>query len=282
MEKTLKHQSERNSKKMKKEITEKRGNNGTMSTSTPSATPLKSYDTVLPFTVNQTLPALRSEPMHYYRFYPSEPVLQTEVYLPKKCHFQSRLYTILQNGLDLKTLKAHFLDETKRQKINHLLENYFSIRDYPTELINDMRQVYYGCSIGEVDGIYYNPETGIDDERSQVIRLIFRPDLSDLFKRYPGNEKYIIDTSRSILGYRFGHELMLTNDELDKIQQDVRVHIISWIQTVGLFIFGFFIYELCEEITQRCNAGLMSWDKAEKEIWITSMITCNLNRIVLQ
>src|ERR1051325_4316037 len=119
-----------------------------------------------------------------YQFFPSEPSVFMEIYLPKKANFQGTLYETLTQGFNLAILKAHFSDPDKQIKIKNLLDRYYSISQYNQQIIDDFLPVFFGYSMYEVDGVFYSDKKGIIEERVQAIRIIFKPDYDYLFKNF--------------------------------------------------------------------------------------------------
>ncbi len=176
-----------------------------------------------------------------YMFKPMEIGLAVELLLPKKNIFQPVLYKSLQEGYDHDKVIAHFNDEEKGPKIKEFLKNYSALQEFPP--MPD--PVYYGYSMYEVDGSYVGDKGRIYDERTQVLKLMFIPDIQTNIK--------------ALLPNRFGHEHLLepTGEEELKIK--------NWMLGVGLFVFGYLVYNVCEFIEDN-----LPREQAEEEIWVTS------------
>lgn len=65
------------------------------------------------------------------------------------------------------------------------------------------------------------------------------------------------------------------------MQVEVVDYLGKWANYVGLFLFGFIVYEICEQITRLCSLGKMQWNDAEDEIWVTSFWNLVINPIKL-
>src|SRR5262245_1136935 len=85
-----------------------------------------------------------------YAFNPSEHGIFVEIYLPKKAEFQRTLYQALTEGFDIEMVRSHF--QAKQERINSFLRGHYSCQGR----IEGMRQVFYGYSMYEVDGVYYD------------------------------------------------------------------------------------------------------------------------------
>lgn len=214
-----------------------------------------------------------------YKFIPGEPGIFVEIYLPKKADFQGTLYDTLTKGFNIENVKEHFKDLRKRPLIKSMLEKYDKIANYSDSFIDELQPVFFGYSMYEVDGVFYGGENKIYEERTQVIRLMFRPELDKLFiDKYKGNEQEISKITKQYL--------RTTRDKDDYLQsncsgfeKNVIEGIDSWVKCVGLFLFGYIIYEICERIIMLCQNGNLSWDQAEEEIWVTSIWNLVINPI---
>ena len=108
----------------------------------------------------------------------SEPAIFVELYLPKKSYFQGTLYDTLTKGFDLDTVKKHFQD--KQEAIQAMLQTHQQWRDYSDESIQSIEPFYFGYSIYEVDGVFLGKDGRPIEEKTQVIRFLFRADTEKL------------------------------------------------------------------------------------------------------
>jgi hypothetical protein len=69
--------------------------------------------------------------------------------------------------------------------------------------------------------------------------------------------------------------------KLTPLQAEVVEYIEQWTDYVGLFIFGYLVYEICEQITRLCMKGEIGWNQAEDEIWVTSFWNLVINPVKL-
>lgn len=125
-----------------------------------------------------------------YVFSRGERGIFAEVYFPKKVAFQGTIFTALEKGYDEKVVKRYF-----KRKIDVLLAE---LAEYPTDIFNPYRygtlqkpkepetaaakvrkrinmyvSPFKGWSMYEVDGVFFKRGRA-DEERTQVIRLMFR------------------------------------------------------------------------------------------------------------
>jgi len=221
-----------------------------------------------------------------YKFQRGEPGIFVEIYLPKKASFQGTLYDTLVNGFEVQKVINHFKTREKAEGIKDLLERY---RDSVEFLNNEsdidaFPQVLHGYTMYEVEGVYYkSSKQRIQSELTQVVRIMFKPDLSQLALTYPGDEnaKGINRTAKDYLRYPEGRDKFKRTRTLSPMQIEVVDYLEKWANYVGLFLFGFIIYEICEQITRLCAQGKMQWDDAEDEIWVTSFWNLVINPIRL-
>jgi hypothetical protein len=70
---------------------------------------------------------------------------------PKKPSFKT-LYQALTEGFDIEKVRSHF--QAKRNGSNAFLQGHYRCDGR----IETMQQVFYGYSMYEVDGVYYDPK----------------------------------------------------------------------------------------------------------------------------
>jgi hypothetical protein len=219
-----------------------------------------------------------------YKFMPSDPGIFVEIYLPKKTDFQPTLYSTLAKGFQIDLVKKHFELPEKASGIKSLLEHYQDSVQYLELDLADFPSVLHGYSMYEVDGVFYNSQTQqIQEERTQVLRIMFTPPLDSLLDKYQGeeNRKQINRTTKDFLRFPAGRRTFKIERQLTEMQIELVDYLEKWTDFVGLFLFGFLVYEICEQITRLCSEGRMHWDKAEDEIWVTSFWNLVINPIKL-
>ena len=106
-----------------------------------------------------------------YKTFTAEPGMLVEVYFPKKASYQGQLYAALTAGLDREVVRQYLWQHMPRVK--HLVRPNFS-KPF-TERAVDYEQVFHGFSLYEVDGVFRGKDTSYE-ERTQVLRLLFKPD----------------------------------------------------------------------------------------------------------
>ena len=223
-----------------------------------------------------------------YIFNPGEPSILVEIYLPKKTQYQEKLYNTLTNGFKI-NLNEYFNGNLKNE-IKEFIVNYNSIIDDYEIFSSNPDKVFYGYSMYEVDGVFYNADKDrIDEERTQIIRLIFKTDLKSLFSEFktsfpnsqidPKNFRYYVrhflcssyrGSFRNINEFDFLD--ILINPGTDKREMEFILKIVeTWVDYTGFFLFGYIVFQLTKGV-----------DKIEDEIWVSSSRYSTINRIVRQ
>ena len=176
-----------------------------------------------------------------YKFLPSEPGLLVEMYLPKKSAFQGTLFDTLEKGFVLQEVKSHF--RIHEAKIKQLLEHYGEIPDYTESQIQSFPELFYGYSSYEVDGVFLNEKSTLDEERTQVIRFMFKLDWSSVIgdSQDSANIRKIKATVvRYLESGPAGGEIM-TNPSLSEGEGAAIRKVEAWVGYVGLFMFGYVV-----------------------------------------
>lgn len=229
-----------------------------------------------------------------YRFNSSETGIFVEIYLPKKARFQGTLHDTLTKGFNPTYVKKHFQNQKKRERINQLLEKYERITSYTSEMIDGLEEVFFGYSIYEVDGVFlktsrnYPENKGakrskrksvIMEERTQIIRVLFKPDLGKFLKEREDRRKDLECLTREYLRRSGTHDLFIESHSLDELQMEVVAYLRKWVGDVGLFLFGYIVYEICARILNLFKKGKIDLDQVEDEIWVTSWWNLVINKI---
>ena len=252
-----------------------------------------------------------------YRFTRGRRAIVAEVHFPKKVEYQSPIFLALRAGLEEQGVKDYLSEhiEPVMQEMEEYLQ-LFDPRQYertrmPSRLNispEDARQRiamyqshFKGWSGYEVDGTYLNePEERlrmpfrerIDEERTQIIRLIFRLesayepvaktercyDVLEALKRWvmaeSGRLDHILPWSRTekqrfiaLHGSWPRHKRAFLNMYYELITKEVK----KWIDDTGLFVFGFLIRNFWTKII---DLGYQ-----ETEIWVVNYFNANLNTI---
>jgi hypothetical protein len=205
-----------------------------------------------------------------YHFHGYEPGILTEVFLPKKSKFQGRLYETLTNGFDIKNVKKNF--KKNRKQISVLLADFNEVGEITDKRIDSMKSLYWGYSMYEVDGVFLNKKQEITEERNQVVRIMFLPDLEKIESLARGTDRK--EVKRVVKKY-----LSSDSEEREKMARSnkkVADHLNKWIAEVGLFLFGYVVFELCERIKELNDDGKIP---LEEEIWVSSFWSLEVNKI---
>lgn len=242
-----------------------------------------------------------------YQFKPSEGSILVEIYLPKKAKYQGVLYETLTGGFEFKKVQKYM-----KSNLSSIKEFYYKISDYQPQLSNWMAAFfdkpnapYGGYSLYEVDGVFRGEnQSEIIEERTQIIRIIFKPNLADIYREFSfskdpiENEDCIRDLIKTYFGInrhsiRFGqHQKVYTEKEKIKIFSEkfektiypgeldrFISYMIRWSETIGFFLFGYIIHNICRRIS---NLRRKEKEKGEEEIWVTSIWNHKVNRIILK
>jgi hypothetical protein len=222
-----------------------------------------------------------TEPALSYVSRTSENGVQTEIYLPKKWYFQRFVYDTLINGLKLDHVKKRLSESI--QSVNELMTD-FAIRPTPAGLSESriwrMRPGFWGYSVYEVDRVFcasVGPGPSVDVQRIQVIRVMFRADVEDM-QRVLEAEGMPTPTEKIKMMI---YDLYRSNsEELEKLPKETGVSIVrqyleDWLWDIQLFLFGYVIREISDEIRR-----LGEHIKPADEIWVVSFREARISRIV--
>lgn len=214
----------------------------------------------------------------------SEAGVQTEIYLPKKSYFQGTLYDTLTKGFDHKHVVNTLISNIS--EIKQIMDKFTIPRiskGLDRERIKKMKQIFWGYSMYEVDGIFFSKSINkrrIAEERSQVIRIMFLPDINYIREKLI--EKKDIEVSReeikNIIDTLFHDNLKVGRKSKEKKQTFLYIqsYIEDWRWDIQLFLFGYVIDEICKQTNKLCKDI-----KPENEIWISSFWNTQISRIVL-
>jgi hypothetical protein len=220
-----------------------------------------------------------------YQAQDSESGIVMELYLPKKSYFQGTLYDTLTKGFDISHVKNHLLDKTKRESIRNLLSNYaipIISKGLDDSRINKIERIFWGYSMYEVDGVFSNFKNGkinTVEERTQIIRMMFLPDIEVLKARLEENQLEESDTNLN----HFVQQVFLADEvEARKLSVEIKSfpiikkYLEDLIWDITLFLFGYIVYEICDKIQNLSESGDIT---PEDEIWVTSFWNLQVNRI---
>jgi hypothetical protein len=235
-----------------------------------------------------------------YRFNRYEPALLIEIYLPKKIRYQGALYRCLRTGFNFTEVQKHLTMRSHFPHIREFLEDYPRLYSYYKDndieaikaRVKRMRPCFEGYSMYEVDGVFFNKDdfyrpanrkpftSFIVEERVQVIRIIFRPQVNQLvaglgLHRNQNPDKFdrLVRFATRTLVSEYEARSDLQHDDKDK--KHIFDRMTEWVDDTALFLFGFMIYKICQEITDLQTER----ERPEDEIWVTSFWEFNINRI---
>jgi hypothetical protein len=219
--------------------------------------------------------------MTFYRMSGYEPGTYLEIYLPKKTLYQTFLFDVLTSGFDLETVRRHFLSADKRPGILELLGPNPAWMAYDAEYIAKLRPFLHGYSMYEVDGVFKGGESSQDsvvEERTQVLRLLFRLDLDEV-----AIEAKAEDLDRKVLratvcDYLRAHDRQAAFQKSRGKVRRIFSATQAWRDQLGFFVFGYIVYELGRNIEALRTAG--SIGKTEDEIWVANFANMELDRVL--
>src|SRR3989344_9630862 len=120
-----------------------------------------------------------------YQFELGKRTVLTEIYFPKKAIYQMAVYSALINGLDEKDVREFLVEfapelsacphwfDPKRYEYMTPRTKPLSIEDIKRRM-NMYKSPYFGWSLKEIDGVFLGKRKKMDDELTQVIRIIFK------------------------------------------------------------------------------------------------------------
>ena len=216
-----------------------------------------------------------------YRVQTGEPGVFVEIYLPKRADFQGRLYDALTQGFDLEAVREHFRSPDKKDRVCELFRRYDPDLALADGRLEEMREVFFGYSVYEVDGVFRGGQGGprAYEERSQVLRVIFKPDYHGIAERSGSTVEAVRQIAHERFhGYREGLEdgFASSRGRSEEPKKRVAQEIRRWMEDVAIFLFGYVVYELCERIAELREEGIR---RPEEEIWVTSFWAMTVNRV---
>jgi hypothetical protein len=213
-----------------------------------------------------------------YTFSSREPSVLTEIYLPKKASYQATLYDTLTKGFNL-NYREHFKGDSEK-KIKDFISQFRAYEDYD-KLASREKSIFFGYSIYEVDGVFHNGEGATFEERTQVVRIIFKPDYDTIIKildcegvknpENPENMRTLKAIARESLGLSRTQRIEVRDSQYPEKQSWRRKAfdmICEWADDVGFFLIGYIVYELS-----------VGESNVEEEIWVSSIWTFDVNVI---
>lgn len=252
-----------------------------------------------------------------YEFEPGKRSIFAEIYFPKKVAYQGAIFEALEGGLNEEYVRTELvrLSQLLLETELSVYPHWFDPERYTTTELRIERPTleqaksrmamyvspFHGWSMYEVDGVFLskrkrNGRRQIDEERTQVIRLIFVFD--DKVEKQATKLGHL-DVYRAILYWImsiYGHtdydaywnkgEMKRFLDRHGEWSPEKRRYaerhykrlagaITKWIDDCGLFIFGFLVRELWKKVVD--VAEIEKGRKLEDEIWVSSIFHFNIN-----
>jgi hypothetical protein len=205
-----------------------------------------------------------------YVFQRGFPAILVEIYLPKKSGFQGVLYKALTAGRNPAAVKKHLKEHTAAiqsmlQTDWPQLEKQVIDDAFIDELAANIKEIYSGYSMYEVDGVFFNAEDEPVEERTQVIRLWFeyRVDEATPDEVIYEIKRFLRSPSSALTGYTPVDER--ARPELEQVE--------AWLAQVAVFLIGFLVHGIILEIKE--NREL-----TQDEIWMTSFWNGTINRFL--
>lgn len=232
-----------------------------------------------------------------------------EIYFPKKIAYQGEISAALEDGL--------YEDRVRRRLTGSIDNLLVELGDYPDlfdprkyerermvqrrrirraealERIEMYRSSFKGWSMYEVDGMFLNEETNmLDEERTQIIRILFRPQSSfaqDALQRrcYDVFETITAWVTGDPVHRRLDGQRAWSRQEKSRFMaslepwarqkrefaqeyfEPIAKEVSKWIDDCALFIFGYLVRRFWTQVVER--------QLSEDQIWVTSFFNLNIN-----
>ncbi len=203
-----------------------------------------------------------------------------EIYVPKRTIYQPFLFDVLTKGFEIEHVRSHFLCQQKRPGILKLLGGYTAWNDYDENYVSLLRPFFYGYSMYEVDGVFtWSTSTApIVEERTQIIRLIFRLDIDEIAREANAENESKQMIRARVSDYLRAHHRDHIIEKATGQDRQIYEAAKEWRDQLGFFVFGYIIYGLCTQIEQLYDSGHIA--KTEGEIWVTHFANLEIDRIV--
>ncbi|HEY4498988.1 MAG TPA: hypothetical protein VJH94_02915 [Candidatus Paceibacterota bacterium] len=252
-----------------------------------------------------------------YQFEPGKRCVLAEIYFPKKAVYQSAMYQALIRGLDEEdvqkrlVINAPVLFKTELSAYPHWFdpERYKRMTPRTEPLSNEdirrrmnmYKSPYFGWSLYETDGVFLGKSRKMDDERSQIIRLVFKPLKMPLEKK--AEKAGMTAVHRSLLyfavdEYGKGGSYLLWSphqkerflDQYDWAGKEqafaeryfakVMRAVARYLDDCGLFVFGYLVrafWKWVAELAAHSDRKSIWKGKLEDEIWVSSIFGVSIN-----
>jgi hypothetical protein len=208
-----------------------------------------------------------------YMLLPAEPTLNVDIYLPKKDIFQGVLHDTLRQGLNVDAVKNHFSNCDIQVGLKNYLRKRKILPIYTEETIHNFPSIFGGYSLFEGDGMFAGIGARAYNERTQVVKLMFRPNMDKIKQKCPDQNQVFALMKKVTLNNYFEVNEGELGDTIDDGSYELR----TWESYIWLFVFGYIVYNICQHIH---DVSLLGFDDVEEEIWVTSNGSTLLHRIV--
>jgi len=213
-----------------------------------------------------------------YKFNQAQLVLDVNIFIPKKCHLLHVLNKVIPNGFNVDNIKAHFRSKAKRTFIRSYFKNYDFLNGITDKDIDNIQDIFKGFSTHDVHGGFEGQGNKIYEETTSVVKIVFIPFLDDVIDKFPQKKYLIFTTTRDFLELPFGIEPCYDEKLDEPWYKETIEYLKNWKRSVGLIVFGYLIYSICDSMEKMMISKKLSWEDLEQEIWVTSNYTY-LNRI---
>ncbi|OGZ65596.1 MAG: hypothetical protein A3C06_00670 [Candidatus Taylorbacteria bacterium RIFCSPHIGHO2_02_FULL_46_13] len=248
-------------------------------------------------------------PSNTYLFSRRELGLLIEIYFPKRVLYQSEIIDALSEGVDGEKVKG-YLKRNIRELLSELAEYPFVLdpqkygkrhRVDPTQITMEDAQrrmemyksPFFGWSSYNVEGAFLNTNKKgkfIDDELTQVVRIIFRFESKYLKNAKKKGCEHILRSIAFWLMNNYYHRMPLppwsgtererfvseqnplSIKELEYIQAhyiEIARETIKWFDDTILFCFGYLVRRFWNHVIE---VG-----RREDQIWVTSLFNLGIN-----
>jgi hypothetical protein len=250
---------------------------------------------------------LSEQPDIPYIFTRGQRGIFAEIYFPKRITYQGEIFRAIEEGIRENEVKDYLtrnisgillelvdypdLFDPRKYQRNRIVQHRRIRREEALRRIAMYRSYFKGWSMYEVDGMFLNETTqNVDEERTQVIRLIFRPESSFLAV---AREKRCYDVLEAIIDWATGDpgrldgQILWSNRECARFMaslepwprvkrefaqeyfEPIAKEVSKWIDDCALFIFAYLVRRFWEEV--------LRVQRREDQIWVTSFFNLNIN-----
>jgi len=231
---------------------------------------------------------------HSYVFDAGNRSIIAEIFLPRRISLQGTLYETLEDGLNHSKVREYLVEQAISLKKDYLSayaewfdpkryghtnkRGWKSLGDDAKDRVRRCKQVFFGWSTYEVSGVFLKKNgIDIDEEQTQVIRIIFKYDVPKELKdrrakKYPEVLRAILYWVVSTYGLTDGkawddekfesfiarfpqwskEQKSYAKKRFVPIANDINI----WIDDCGIFLFGYVIHNIWTEIVKMNQEGL--------------------------